>query len=72
MVKNFLLLGGGPSLNPGIYKDMLPEQTSRRSRVIVRNKQLESEVVIVILIFHPVKVNVNNTAIMIILKVTNF
>ena len=59
MIKNLLLRGSGPSLNPGVYKDTLPEHKSRRSRVIVRNKELESEVVIVVLIFHPVKVNVN-------------
>ncbi len=60
LIKNFLLLGSGPSLNPGVYKDTLPEHKTRRSRVVVRNKELESEVVIVVLIFHSVKVNVNN------------
>ena len=60
LIKNFLLLGSGPSLTPGLYKDTLPEQKSRRSQVIVRSKELESEVVVTVLVFHPVKVNASN------------
>lgn len=60
LIKNFLLLGSGPSLTPGLYKDKLPEQKSRRSQIIVRNKELESEVVVTVLVFHPVKVNASN------------
>lgn len=54
LIKNFLLLGSGPSLNPRVYTD---KQKSRRSQVIVRNRELESEVVITVLVFHPVKVS---------------
>ena len=60
LIKNFLLLGSGPSLAPGLYKNKFPEQKSRRSQVVIRNKELESEVVVTVLVFHPVKVNAGN------------
>ena len=57
-VKSFLLLGSGPSLNRGNPQENDPEQKSRKSQAVVRNKELESEIVITVLVFHPIKVSI--------------
>ena len=55
LLKNFLLLGSGPSLNPNpVYHNKLLKQ---KSQIVIRNKELESELVMTVLIFHPVRVN---------------